>query len=196
LYSGGDGGIRRWDLERGTQQLIFPSRPGSFMRLWMASNGRRALAREFDSVTRACGPVQVLDLEAATSSPGPALSGCQDIALDPTGSVAVAGDQNGTLWVGPVGGAMHLLPGHEGAIEQVAVSPDLRWVASTGEDNTLRLWPMPDLSKPPLHTLPLDQLLAKLRSLTNLRAVRDPAATGGWKIELAPFPGWKDVPTW
>ena len=55
---------------------------------------------------------------------------------------------------------------------------------------------MPDLSKPPLHTLPHDELLAKLHSLTNLRAVRDPASSTGWTIEIGPFPGWRDVPTW
>ena len=33
--------------------------------------------------------------------------------------------------------------------------------ASSGEDNTLRLWPMPDLDKPPLQTLPRDELIAK-----------------------------------
>jgi hypothetical protein len=26
--------------------------------------------------------------------------------------------------------------------------------------------------------------------------VRDPEAPNGWKIELDPFPGWKDVPMW
>ena len=70
------------------------------------------------------------------------------------------------------------------------------WIASTGQDNTLRLWPMPDLDKPPLHALPHDELLAKLKSLTNLRAVRVPNSDTDWKIELGPFPGWKDVPTW
>jgi serine/threonine protein kinase len=39
-------------------------------------------------------------------------------------------------------------------------------------------------------------ILAKLKSLTNLRAVRDPEAPEGWSIQLAPFPGWKDVPSW
>ncbi len=90
----------------------------------------------------------------------------------------------------------HLLVGHKGVIDRVAISPDLRWIASTGEDNTLRLWPMPDLDKPPLHTLPHDELVAKLKSLTNLRAVRDDKSATGWTIELGPFPGWKDVPTW
>jgi hypothetical protein len=55
---------------------------------------------------------------------------------------------------------------------------------------------MPNLSKPLLHTLPHDELLAKLRSLTNLRAVRDPASDTGWKIETGPFNGWREVPTW
>jgi len=55
--------------------------------------------------------------------------------------------------------------------------------------------PMPDLSKPPLHTLPRE-LLAKLRSLTNLRAVADPDSPNGRKVEIGPFPGWETVPTW
>jgi len=55
---------------------------------------------------------------------------------------------------------------------------------------------MPDLSKPPLHTLPYEALLAKLRSLTNLRAVRDPTSATNWTIEVGSFPGWKNVPTW
>jgi WD40 repeat protein len=36
----------------------------------------------------------------------------------------------------------------------MVISPDLRWIATTGEDNTLRLWPVRDLSKPPLHNPP------------------------------------------
>ena len=79
--------------------------------------------------------------------------------------------------------------------EAIAISPDGRWIASTGEDQ-LFLWPTPDLSKPPLHTLPHDQLLAKLHTLTNLRAVRDPSSSTGWKLEVGPFPGWRDVPEW
>jgi hypothetical protein len=55
---------------------------------------------------------------------------------------------------------------------------------------------MPDLKKPPLHTLPRGELLAKLRSYTNLRAVRDPSSDTGWKIEVGPFPGWGVVPEW
>jgi WD40 repeat protein len=91
---------------------------------------------------------------------------------------------------------VHWLAGHVGPVQAVALSPDQRWVASTGEDNTLRLWPMPDLSKPPLHALPHEALIGQLHSLTNLREVRAPADSMDWKIEFGPFPGWKDVPTW
>jgi len=90
----------------------------------------------------------------------------------------------------------HLLLGHVGVGGWAAVSPDLKWVASTGEDNTLRLWPMPDLDKPPLQALPHDELVAKLKSLTNLRAVRDAKSATGWSIELGPFPGWRNIPAW
>jgi hypothetical protein len=55
---------------------------------------------------------------------------------------------------------------------------------------------MPDLSKPPLHTLPYDELIAKLKTLTNLRVVRDEESSTGWKVEVGPFPGWETVPTW
>ncbi len=55
---------------------------------------------------------------------------------------------------------------------------------------------MPELSKPPFHTLPYDELMAKLRSLTNLRVVEDPASPTGYKLEIGPFPGWATVPDW
>jgi hypothetical protein len=52
------------------------------------------------------------------------------------------------------------------------------------------------VTKPPLHTLPHAELLAKLDNLTNLRVVRDASSSTGWKLEIGPFAGWKDVPTW
>ncbi|NTV82276.1 MAG: hypothetical protein HGA24_12760 [Candidatus Aminicenantes bacterium] len=55
---------------------------------------------------------------------------------------------------------------------------------------------MPDLAKPPPHTLPYEELMARLRAMTNLRVVEDPASLTGYKIEIGPFPGWKDVPSW
>ena len=96
---------------------------------------------------------------------------------------------------GVTGQEPHLLLGHDGPVTDVAISPDGRWVVSASGAE-IRLWPMPDVSKPPLHTLPYAELMAKLHTLTNLQVVEDPAASSGYKIEVGPFPGWKDVPTW
>lgn len=78
------------------------------------------------------------------------------------------------------------------------ISPDGKWIAAVPiEDSTaIRLWPVPDLSQPPVHTLPYDELLTKLRTLTNLRVVADPDSDAGWSWDLDPFPGWEEVPVW
>jgi hypothetical protein len=89
----------------------------------------------------------------------------------------------------------HLLCCHAGRVDALTVSPDGKWIASAGRGE-IRLWPMPDLSKPPLHALPYAELMAKLRALTNLQVVEDKASATGYKLEIGPFPGWKDVPMW
>ena len=120
-------------------------------------------------------------------------------ATDPKGEVLVSVDNadGRVLRVGTTSAwEPHLLLGHRERVFAVAVSPDGRWIASSAQDGSVRLWPMPDVSKPPIHTLPHDELIAKFHSLTNLRAVRDEESSTGWKIEIGPFPGWETVPTW
>jgi WD40 repeat protein len=90
--------------------------------------------------------------------------------------------------VGPVTGEEpHLLFGHKGTVLTIAISPDERWIASS-TDESISIWPMPDVTKPPLHTLPRAELLAKLDALANLRVVRDPPSATGWTLEIGPFP--------
>jgi WD40 repeat protein len=117
------------------------------------------------------------------------------VAIDSSGTTAVTGDKDGVVRVGPVeGGEPHLLLGHTEEVYSVAVSPDGAWVAAAALDGTIRLWPMPDVAKPPFHTLPHEELLDRLRAFTNLRAVPDEASPTGYKVEVGPFPGWEDVP--
>jgi WD40 repeat protein len=116
--------------------------------------------------------------------------------VDSTGRILVTGDIDGVVRAGPVTGEEpHLLLGHEGFIKGLTISPDGRWIASSS-DESVRLWPMPDVTKTPLHTLPRQELIAKLKTLTNLRVVRDEESSTGWKLEVGPFPGWETVPTW
>ena len=88
-----------------------------------------------------------------------------------------------------------LLLGHEGRVTGLVISPDGRWIYSAGGTD-IRRWSMPDLSNPPLHTLRREELIAKLETFTNLRAVREGGSDTGWKLEVGPFPGWETVPTW
>jgi len=119
------------------------------------------------------------------------------VAIDSTDQLLVTGDFEGTIRVGPITGEEpHLLFGHRGIVRSIAVSPDGHWIASGGDDGTVRLWPMPDLDKPPFHTLPHDELISKLHTLTNLRIVADPESPSGWRIDYDPFPGWEEVPEW
>jgi len=116
--------------------------------------------------------------------------------LDPSGRVIVSADVDGVVRAGPITGEEpHLLLGHRASVLAVAVSPDGRWIASVSDDG-LNLWPMPDVTEPPLHTLPHAELMAKLDALTNLHVVPDPSSATGWKLDVGPFPGWDKVPTW
>ena len=90
----------------------------------------------------------------------------------------------------------HLLFGHEAiGVELVVVDPRGRWMASAGDDGTVRVWPMPEGA--PFHTLPHAALLDRLRSLTTYRIVEDASASSGYRLDFEPFTGWKrEPPRW
>ncbi len=197
LLSSGQDGLRRWNVETGESELLY----GGMVRAFSASaDGRRVLLVKIadEKWAEEGGRAVVFDLETGIATP---LETHGDrvwaVALDKTGTIAATGDEDGAIRVGPVtGGEPHLLLGHEDTIYSLAFDPLGRWIASGANDSTARLWPMPDLSKPPFHTLPREELIAKLKTLTNLRVVRDPDSSTGWKLTHDPFPGWETVPTW
>jgi WD40 repeat protein len=201
LLTAGDGGIRRWDLERGTATTVLGGE-GRFGALAASQDGRRIVAlvgrNAGDFLRMADAEIALVDLDTGVrrTLPRPGATTTHAVALDARGERFVTGDSEGAVRVGLVsGGEPHLLLGHSGPVTDVAVSPDGRWIASAAGAE-IRLWPMPDLSRAPLHALPHEALMEKLRSLTNLEVVEDQASPTGYRTEIGPFPGWRDVPSW
>jgi WD40 repeat protein len=202
VFVGGNGGVLR---------LVLPDDPNGAVsaetvyagNTWgfdLTRDGRHLLVpgtRATSNPVYGCEELLLFDLVTHTSrqitTHGRRLS---IAAFDPSGRNIVSGDMDGVVRAGPATGEEpHLLLGHAKMLNTLTVSPDGRWIVSAS-DEAVYLWPMPDVSKPPFHTLPHSELIAKLRALTNLQVVEDKTTATGWKLEIGPFPGWKDVPTW
>jgi WD40 repeat protein len=198
LLSSGASGLRRWNLEEGRAEWLIRVPEPMYLISDADRDSRLLLTAETASVSVVeASNLTLHDLAHGTSrrvkTHGDSVN---RLAIDPTGTV-IATSTGNVIRVGSADGSEpHLLIGHEGDVGTIEISPDGRWVASGAEDANIRLWPMPDLSKPPLHTLPRTELIAKLKTLTNLRLVRDEESSTGWKFEVGPFPGWASVPEW
>jgi len=190
VYTNTMGGLTQWDVSIGSARTI--AKGGTSFSI--SPDGQRIYVAG-SSLTHE-DPIVVYDLSSGDSTTIDSHAHATSIAVDPESVSLVTGNQNGDIRVGGVDGSEpHVLLGHQTAV-WVRVSPDGRWIASTDFAGSIRIWPTPDLSKPPLQTLPHDELIAKLRTLTNLRVVRDEESSTGWKLTRGPFPDWETVPTW
>jgi WD40 repeat protein len=197
LLSAGTDGLVVWNLDTLNHEQI--SGESAFTGVTDASGSTAALfiSQPGHGLTPD-GSVEIVDVESRTTTTldthGDLVTA---VAMNSSGSIVATGDKNGVIRVGPTSGEEpQLLLGSGGYIHFLAIDPRGRWIASSDQENVLRLWPMPDLSKPPLHILPREELIAKLKTLTNLRVVRDPESSTGWTLTHDPFPGWETVPTW
>jgi len=194
VLTGTTAGLVIFDLRDGRAQFLTPKRCAL-----VGVSRARDFAVVMQRVTESTGQYQVVRLSLdGQDSTMLASHGLVTIAaLDPTDTLVASGSADGTVRVGPLsGGEPHYFFGHEGPVWTVGFSPDGRWLISAGSDKKIRMWPLPDPSEPPFQTLPREELLARLRALTNLRAVSDPSSATGYKIEAGPFPGWATVPQW
>jgi WD40 repeat protein len=191
LLSCGVNGVHLWDLEHHTMNRL---ESGIFM-CGLSRDGHQLLVNE--AIDREHFRLKWMDLVEGQSRLLREDAVAYREIFDPTGTLAVGGGENGMVRVGPLTGEEpHLLLGHKGSVFAIAVSPDGRWIASGGYDTNVRLWPMPDMDEPPFHTLPYEELLARLRTVTNVRVVEDDGSSTGYRIDYAPFPGWETVPMW
>jgi WD40 repeat protein len=196
LVSSAGAGVFSWSLRDGRYERVNADTGAA--NFAMARDGRHLVASRFllDEEGWA-SVVKLTDLRTGKTRELPAHAGGAVLALDPSGTILASGYATGEIRVSHIdAGAAHLLLGHTGPMAAVAFDSTGRWLASTGFDYTVRLWRVPDLSKPPLQAWPYDRLLAKLRSLTNQRVVEDATSSTGWKLRPDPFPGWQQAPTW
>ena len=187
LYSVGFSGVLRWDVDSGASEILLSC---GVAYAALSPDGRQLIATcggPGASYSVINGQVIHLDLESGEQRTITTHGvGVQKVAFHPSGRYIVTGDDEGTVRVGPVTGEEpHLLLGHGDNIADVAVTPDGEWVIS-GAGDQIRMWPMPDLDEPPLHTLPRRELLDRLREATTLRLVEDPSSDDGWRVRVEP----------
>ncbi len=63
--------------------------------------------------------------------------------------VSVSDDYQVKLWDLQTGSLLRTLLGHQRSVNALALSPDMRWIATGSQDATIRLWDLQQLDQPP-----------------------------------------------
>jgi hypothetical protein len=201
LYTGGEGGIRRCSV---AEKTCVTWRAARVAQVALSGNRRFLLAamyKEGQAISASEGELLLIDLQTGTERVIPGFGAdMTHIAINHSGTTIAARGRAPTLTIAATtGDPPHVIPGAGssmvGAPSGLAISPDDKWLLMN-QGPEIRLYPMPDLSQPPLHTLPYEQLMSRLDAMTNVRAVHDPGSATGYKLEAGPFPGWRHVPRW
>jgi len=182
-------GLRLWNLEEKTSELLVANRRGE-----LSPNGRYYLSLLRTGV-ESNRELMIHDLEQGNSWALPSHGNQISLAKwHPNGEMIISSSPGGEIRVSTLHDEnTHILFGTKDRIEIDSLG---RWIASFGPDGILRFFPMPDLSKPQSHTLPYDELMSRLKSMTNYRVVDDESSSTGYKIQYDQFPGWEKVPEW
>ncbi len=200
LFSGGDGNLYQWNLKNDSVKILGKGKAW-VSGIAVSNNGRYVAAstwsaKNLNGMPNAASELVLYDLKEGKSFPISSHGNrvfC--VAFDPSGTRLVTGDYDGIVRVGPINGETpHLLLGHESSVHDIVVHPSGQWIASIEDPGSVRLWRMPEGK--PFFTLPYDELLNRLRVLTNVRAVVDKTSSTGYRIRYPSFPGWEKAATW
>jgi WD40 repeat protein len=200
LFSGADGNLYQWNLKDDSHK-VFHLGNHWVTSIAITKDGRYVAASSSSAnnifeLAAATSELVLYDLKQGSSTSISSHGNrVWSVTFDPSDTKLLTGDLDGIVRVGPISGEdPQLLLGHGGGIGTVLVSPDGKWILSSDSKSTLQLWPMPVDNA--LSDLPYDEMVNRLRDLTNVRAMADKNSPNGYHIQYGAFAGWNKTPNW